>query len=122
MPDDIDKGELLEAIYEHYDLPCPSARRKMLCPVHDESDPSCVVDPVKGYWHCYACNQGGDAIQLVMIKEGLRFKDALRFANEVLDRSGRSVRPSSSGFSRSGVSGSTRDRPEQRRYVPSWLR
>ncbi len=59
---------------------------KGLCPLHQEDTPSFVVYPEQGRWWCYgACQTGGDVFKLVMLKEGLNFKQALTFLeNEIV--------------------------------------
>jgi DNA primase len=35
-----------------------------LCPFHDDNEPSLVVTPAKGLWHCLgACSEGGTVIE-----------------------------------------------------------
>lgn len=53
---------------------------KHICLVHDEDNPSMNVSLREGLWHCHSCGAGGDAYTLIMIKEGVDFKDARRFA------------------------------------------
>ena len=66
---------------------------KGLCPLHQEDTPSFVVYPEQGRWWCYgACQTGGDAFNLVMLKEGLDFKAALAFLeNEIIVDSPRQI-------------------------------
>jgi len=48
------------------------------CPFHDDREPSLVITPAKGLWHCLgACRTGGDAIRWVEKREGLRFRAAV---------------------------------------------
>ena len=49
-----------------------------LCPFHSEKSPSFQVDLDKGYWHCFGCKKGGNAIDFVIERDRLEFKDALR--------------------------------------------
>ena len=54
---------------------------KIRCPFHDDRRPSASVNAL--YFRCHACGMHGDAIQLVMEKEGIGFKEALTFIEEL---------------------------------------
>jgi DNA primase len=48
---------------------------KALCPFHDEKSPSFNVS--NGLWHCFGCQEGGDAISFVQKIESLSFAEAV---------------------------------------------
>jgi len=49
-----------------------------LCPFHDDHQPSLVVTPSRGLWHCLgACSTGGSVIDWVMRAEGVSFRHAV---------------------------------------------
>ncbi len=49
-----------------------------LCPFHDDKEPSLVVTPEKNLWHCLgACQMGGTAIDWVMKRDGVGFREAV---------------------------------------------
>jgi DNA primase len=50
---------------------------KGLCPFHDEKSPSFHVRPALGVWHCFGCNEGGDAISFVQKVDHLTFHEAV---------------------------------------------
>ena len=50
---------------------------KGLCPFHDEKSPSFNVRPQLGYYHCFGCGKGGDAISFLTEIEQLTFVDAI---------------------------------------------
>ncbi len=56
----------------------PSSRGdlKGLCPFHDDHEPSMVLTPEKGLFHCMACGEAGNVIQFVAKKEGIPEKEA----------------------------------------------
>ena len=56
----------------------PSSRGdlKGLCPFHDDNEPSLVVTPGKGLFHCMACGAAGNVIQFVAKKEGITEREA----------------------------------------------
>src|SRR5579872_7083928 len=49
-----------------------------LCPFHGEKTPSFHVHPDRGFFKCFGCGKGGDAIRFIMELENLRFPDAAR--------------------------------------------
>src|SRR5690606_32267903 len=49
------------------------------CPLHDDSTPSFYVNEENGFWYCHACGIGGDLVELVRRKYGLRFGEAVRW-------------------------------------------
>ena len=48
-----------------------------LCPFHREKTPSFTVSESKGFYHCFGCQQHGNAIDFVMATEGLEFGEAV---------------------------------------------
>ncbi|MEM7021935.1 MAG: CHC2 zinc finger domain-containing protein, partial [Pseudomonadota bacterium] len=48
-----------------------------LCPFHNEKTPSFTVSESKGFYHCFGCQQNGNAIDFVMASEGLEFAEAV---------------------------------------------
>ncbi|MCY7396493.1 MAG: DNA primase, partial [Nocardioides sp.] len=51
--------------------------QKGLCPFHDEKSPSFNVNPSRGFYHCFGCQQGGDVINFVMEVDGLTFAETV---------------------------------------------
>lgn len=50
---------------------------KGLCPFHDENTPSFNVNTARGFWHCFGCGEGGDAISFLQKIDHLSFSDAV---------------------------------------------
>jgi DNA primase len=48
-----------------------------LCPLHNEHQPSFLVDPHKSLFYCYGCGRGGDVIRFVELYHQVRFPQAL---------------------------------------------
>ena len=51
---------------------------KACCPFHKEKTPSFAVNIDKGFYKCFGCGEGGDAITFVQKMEGLPFLEAAR--------------------------------------------
>ncbi|MBV8531208.1 MAG: DNA primase, partial [Candidatus Eremiobacteraeota bacterium] len=49
-----------------------------LCPFHAEKTPSFHVHPDRGFFKCFGCGAGGDAITFLQRSENLGFGDAVR--------------------------------------------
>ncbi|CAA9371816.1 MAG: DNA primase [uncultured Nocardioidaceae bacterium] len=50
---------------------------KGLCPFHEEKTPSFNVNPARGFYHCFGCQEGGDVISFVQKVEGVGFGEAV---------------------------------------------
>jgi DNA primase len=50
-----------------------------LCPFHQEKTPSFHVLPTKGFFKCFGCGEGGDAITFVMKHEGYQYGETLKY-------------------------------------------
>ena len=55
---------------------------KGLCPFHQEKTASFKVDPAKQFFHCFGCKATGNAIDFVMKRDRIEFRDALRLLAE----------------------------------------
>jgi len=67
-----------------------------LCPFHDEKTPSFHVTPARGFWHCFGCGEGGDAISFVQKISNVSFGEAVEF---LADRVGVQLRRTDGGGS-----------------------
>ena len=72
-----DAADIVEIVSAHTDLRRQGERFVGLCPFHDERTPSFSVKPRDGFYYCFGCEAGGDAIRFVQEKEGLAFPDAV---------------------------------------------
>ena len=49
-----------------------------LCPFHDEKTPSFAVVPSKGFYKCFGCDKGGDAITFLIEYKGMSYLEAIQ--------------------------------------------
>ncbi len=68
-----------------------------LCPFHDEKTPSFHVTPARGFWHCFGCGEGGDAINFIQKINHVSFAEAIEF---LADRVGVQLRYTDGGGQR----------------------
>jgi DNA primase len=66
-----------------------------LCPFHTEKTPSFSVHAGHGFYKCFGCGAGGDAIKFVMEMEGFTFMEAVK---AIAERNGIAI-PRSADFS-----------------------
>ena len=72
-----DATDIVEIVSAYTDLRRQGERFVGLCPFHDERTPSFSVKPRDGFYYCFGCEAGGDAIRFVQEKEVLAFPDAV---------------------------------------------
>lgn len=54
-------NELAKVLWYYNLLPnISNAIQKIVCPFHDDINPSMIVDLKKGRWYCFGCGKGGD--------------------------------------------------------------
>lgn len=72
-------------LLDYYDLPVESETDDFFisCIWHEDKTPSLCIRPSRDYFHCFSCGAGGDVINFVKAKEGVAFKDAVKW---LLDR------------------------------------
>ena len=66
-----------EVISDYIQLKRVGKRYAGVCPFHNDRDPSLSVNTEKGFFHCFGCGVGGNAINFVMKAENISFKEAL---------------------------------------------
>ena len=72
------RTDLAEVIGRHVELKRSGASLMGLCPFHTEKSPSFSVTPAKGFYHCFGCGAGGDAVRFLTDHLGLSFVEAVR--------------------------------------------
>ena len=69
-----------EGFYSHYfqhHKPLANGEWQVLCPFHEDKNPSMTVNPRTGLFKCHACNAGGDFIKFYMMKTGKTFQETV---------------------------------------------
>jgi DNA primase len=86
----------IAVVLEHYGADLSRVRetgwRPLRCPFHDDRTASASVNLAKNAFACHACAVKGDSIGLIKHQEGLDYKGALQFIQEVLGQSVGDVR------------------------------
>lgn len=81
IKNEIQKRVDIVSIIERYVPLKKSGNRYVgLCPFHNEKTPSFGVIPNEsgGYYHCFGCQESGDAFAFIMKKDGLTFMEAMQ--------------------------------------------
>jgi len=78
-------NDLVEVVSEYVRLEKRGGGYFGLCPFHNEKTPSFHVEPVRQFYYCFGCNNGGNVFHFIMNIENLSFPDALRL---LADRAG----------------------------------
>lgn len=70
MIDDKQGTKLAKVLWYYNLIPSTmSLSQKIVCPFHDDVNPSMVVNLEDGSWFCFGCNLTGDAIKFVKLME-----------------------------------------------------
>ena len=97
-----DHAPIDEVVGEYVQLKSAGGgQKKGLCPFHDEKSPSFHVTPSKGYFHCFGCQTGGDAISFLMKIDHLTFTETVE---RLAERIGYTLRYEESGSASTGPS------------------
>lgn len=70
-------------VREHLDVVSEAGEEfAILCPVHEDSDPSASANVRKGLWVCYACGEGG-SLEKLLSQQSANFSSPPRQLSEV---------------------------------------
>ena len=72
-----ERADIALVIGDYTSLKRAGTRLKGLCPFHQEKSPSFTVDPGRGMFHCFGCNEGGDVYHFLQKVEALSFPEAV---------------------------------------------
>src|SRR5258708_31168333 len=62
--------------------PLSRGRWMGLCPLHEDRQPSFLVDPDKNLFYCYGCGRGGDVIRFAELYHQVRFPQAVALLHQ----------------------------------------
>ncbi|MDH3733326.1 MAG: DNA primase [Gemmatimonadota bacterium] len=72
------RADIVEIISEHVQLKRTGKSYRGPCPLHGGDGPNFAVDPDRGIFKCFVCNEGGDVFGFLMKHLGLDFPTAVR--------------------------------------------
>jgi len=75
----MDVTNIVDVVGEFVTLRRAGVNYKGLCPFHDDKTPSFMVSPAKQICHCFACGEGGNAVNFLMKHEQITYPEALRW-------------------------------------------
>ena len=75
----MDAVNIVDVVGEFVSLRKAGVNYKGLCPFHDDKTPSFMVSPSKNICHCFACGEGGNAVNFLMKHEQITYPEALRW-------------------------------------------
>ena len=75
----MDATNIVDVVREFVTLRKTGVNYKGLCPFHDDTTPSFMVSPSKQICHCFACGEGGNAVNFLMKHEQITYPEALRW-------------------------------------------
>jgi DNA primase len=75
----MDATNIVDVVGEFVTLRKAGVNYKGLCPFHDDTTPSFMVSPSKQICKCFACGEGGTAINFLMKYEQITYPEALRW-------------------------------------------
>ncbi|MBI5717351.1 MAG: DNA primase [Burkholderiales bacterium] len=78
IDDLIARTDIGAVIGRHVELKKSGGNLMGLCPFHAEKSPSFSVTPGKGFYYCFGCGAGGNAIRFLTEHLGLSFVEAVR--------------------------------------------
>ena len=70
---------IVDVVGEFVNLRKAGVNYKGLCPFHDDKTPSFMVSPARQICKCFACGEGGNAVNFLMKHEQITYPEALRW-------------------------------------------
>lgn len=113
-----EKHSIVE-ILEHYGGQVPAPRggwQKMKCPFHDDSHASSTVNIEENVFNCFGCGVKGDTYSIIIEREGVGFREAIKIAEGITGQSHNTLRTVRTSSRR--VSSNERNHLTRRSYSP----
>lgn len=57
---------------------CSGGYKKMICPIHNDKNPSFHIHPGTNSWYCFGCGSGGTVIDFIVSYENITLSEALK--------------------------------------------
>ena len=75
----LEATNIVDVVSEFVSLRKAGVNYKGLCPFHDDETPSFMVSPARQICKCFACGEGGNAVNFLMRHEQITYPEALRW-------------------------------------------
>ncbi len=75
----LDTADIVDVVSDFVSLKKRGSNWIGLCPFHNDRRPSFYVSRAKGICKCFACGEGGSAVNFIMKHEQLSYPEALRY-------------------------------------------
>jgi DNA primase len=79
-------ADIVDVISRYVKLKKTGKNYKGCCPFHNEKTPSFFVTPDKNFFHCFGCQESGDALAFVRKINNLEFVDAVKSLAEIVGK------------------------------------
>ena len=75
----LEATDIVQVVSEFVNLRKSGVNYKGLCPFHEDKTPSFMVSPARQICKCFACGEGGNAVNFLMKHEQITYPEALRW-------------------------------------------
>lgn len=79
-------ADIVDVVSRYVNLKKSGKNYKGCCPFHNEKTPSFFVTPNKNFFHCFGCQESGDALTFVKKINNLDFIDAVKSLAEIVGK------------------------------------
>lgn len=79
-------ADIVDVVSRYVNLKKSGKNYKGCCPFHNEKTPSFFVTPSKNFFHCFGCQESGDALTFVKKINNLEFIEAVKNLAEIIGK------------------------------------